>query len=103
MKLLIITVVDGLQNEVMKLLKEATIDNFSASDIEGFRNSFPVISVNNWFSRNEKATGSYSYMYFSFTENDKIDTLFNLIETFNKNLETNNPIRAVVVPIDKYI
>lgn len=101
MKLLIITVVEGLQNEVMKLLKEAAIDNFSASDIEGFRNSFPVISVNNWFSSNEKATGSY--MYFSFTETDKIDALFNLIETFNKNLETNNPIRAVVVPIDKYI
>ncbi len=90
MKLLIITVVDGLQNEVMKLLKEAAIDNFSASDIEGFRNSFPVISVNDWFSGNEKET-------------DKIDTLFNLIETFNKNLETNNPIRAVVVPINKYI
>ncbi|WP_299006105.1 hypothetical protein [uncultured Tenacibaculum sp.] len=101
MKLLIITVVDGLQNEVLKLLKEAAIDNFSASDIEGFRNSFPVISVNDWFSGNEKATGSY--MYFSFTETDKIDTLLNLIETFNKNLETNNPIRAVVVPIDKYI
>lgn len=101
MKLLIITVVEGLQSEVIKLLKQAKINNFSASDIEGFRNSFPVVSVNDWFSSSEKATGSY--MYFSFTEADKIEVLFDLIASFNENLETNNPIRAIVSPIEKYI
>ncbi|WGH75182.1 hypothetical protein P8625_14065 [Tenacibaculum tangerinum] len=101
MKLLIITVVEGLQNEVIQLLKEAGINNFSASDIEGFRNSFPVVSVNDWFSGNERATSSY--MYFSFTEPEKIEVFFKLVTKFNTNLETNNPIRAIVVPVEKHI
>jgi hypothetical protein len=42
-------------------------------------------------------------MFFSFTEDKNIDTLFDLIKEFNQNLETNNPIKAVVVPIEKSI
>jgi len=29
--------------------------------------------------------------------------LFRLIEEFNSTLETNNPVKAVVVPIDRFI
>jgi hypothetical protein len=42
-------------------------------------------------------------MFFSFTENKNIETLFQLIEEYNQNIETNNPIRAVVCPIEKFI
>lgn len=101
MKLLIITVVEGLQQEVTQLLKEANITNFSASDIDGFRNAIPVISSENWFASSTNTT--QSHLYFSFTETDKIEKFFSLIEVFNDHLETNNPIRAVVVPIEKYI
>ncbi len=34
---------------------------------------------------------------------NEIDSFFKLAEEFNKNLETNNPIKAVVVPIEKYL
>ena len=42
-------------------------------------------------------------MFFSFTENEKIELLFKLVSEFNENLETNNPIRAAVVNIENYI
>jgi outer membrane protein TolC len=44
-----------------------------------------------------------SNMFFSFTEEENIDNLFNLIEVFNSNIETNNPIKAIVLPIEKFI
>jgi hypothetical protein len=42
-------------------------------------------------------------MFFSFTKKEKIDGLFNIIEEFNKNLETNNPLKAIVVPVERFI
>ena len=42
-------------------------------------------------------------MFFSFTDDEHIDNLFDLIKAFNKNLETNNPMKAIVVPIEKFI
>jgi len=102
MKLLIITVVEEFQDEVLQLLKDSKIDRFSESNIEGFKNDSPsILMTSNWFP-SEKA-GSNSSLLFSFTEEEKIDNLFKLIEVFNNNLETNNPIKAVVVPIEKYI
>ncbi len=101
MKLVIVTAVEEFQKEVSKLFKKANIENFSSSDIDGFKNGPSVLMASNWFS-GEKA-GNESRLFFSFTEDEHIDTLFELITEFNINLETNNPIKAVVVPIEKFI
>jgi hypothetical protein len=42
-------------------------------------------------------------MFFSFTNKEKIDDLFTLLEEFNSNLETNNPLKAIVVPVERFI
>ena len=57
--------------------------------------------ASNWFS-GEKV-GNESSLLFSFTEDENFDTLFRLIKEFNANIETNNPLKAVVVPIEKFI
>ena len=57
--------------------------------------------ASNWFS--SEKLGNESIMFFSFTNKEKIDALFNLIEEFNKNLETNNPLKAIVVPVERFI
>lgn len=101
MKLLIVTVVEEFQQEVIKLFKRAQIENFSESDIDGFKTSTSLVMSSNWFA-SEKG-GAESNMFFSFTEDEKIDAVFALIKAFNQNLETNNPIKAVVVPIEKFI
>lgn len=101
MKLVIVTAVEQFQNDVLKLFKKANIENFSSSDIDGYKNISSLLMASNWFSAGKG--GNESSMFFSFTDEEHIDSLFKLIEEFNTNLETNNPLKAVVVPIEKFI
>jgi hypothetical protein len=101
MKLVIVTAVEQFQNDVLKLFKKANIKNFSSSNIDGHKNGSSILMASNWFSSGKG--GNESSMFFSFTEDKNIDGLFNLIKEFNSNLETNNPLKAVVVPIEKSI
>ena len=101
MKLLIVTVVDQFQKEILQLFKKANIESYSGSDIEGYKNASSFMMNSSWFP-SEKG-GADSSMFFSFTEEEKIDAFFILAVEFNKNMETNNPIHAVVVPIERSI
>ncbi len=101
MKLLIVTVVDQFEKEVLQLFKKANIESYSGSDIEGYKNASSFMMNSSWFP-SEKG-GADSIMFFSFTEDEKIDVFFDLVEKFNENLETNNPMHAVVVPIERSI
>lgn len=101
MKLVIVTVVDYNKKDIIKLFKQAQIKNFSESDIEGFKTNGSLKLGANWFA--SESSGADSEMFFSFAEEENIDALFGLIKEFNANLETNNPIKAVVVPIEKFI
>jgi len=101
MKLLIVTAVEQFEKELLQLFKKANIESFSGSEIDGYKNASSFLMNSSWFP-SEKG-GAESSMFFSFTEEENIDSLFNLIKAFNENLETNNPIKAVAVPIEKYI
>ncbi len=101
MKLLIVTVVEQFEKEILRLFKKANIESFSGSDIDGYKNTASVLRTASWFP--SEKNGVESSMFFSFTEDENIDTLFGLIKEFNQNLETNNPIKAVVVPIERFI
>ncbi len=96
-----VTAVEEFQKEVLKLFKRANIENFSSSDIDGYKNGASILMASNWFSGIKG--GNESTLFFSFTDDEHIDNLFKLIEEFNTNLETNNPLKAVVVPIEKFI
>ncbi len=101
MKLLIVTVVDEFHKEAMQLLKKAHIERFSGSEIDGYKEAPSFLMNSSWFP--SERGGAESNMYFSFTEETKIDTFFELVKAFNQTLETDNPIRAIVVPIEKHI
>lgn len=101
MKLLMVTAVEEYRKEVLKLFKQAGIERFSGSEIDGYKTGESIMMTNSWFP--SEAGGAESILYFSFTQNDKVDKLFQLILAFNSSLETNNPIRAVVLPIEKHI
>lgn len=101
MKLLLVTAVEQFEEEVIKLFKKAEIENFSGSEIDGYKPPVSLLMKSNWFPKDKG--GVESSLFFSFTEDRKIDTLFGLIKEFNINLETNNPIKAVVVPIERSI
>jgi len=93
--------VANYHDRIIKLFKQAGIDNYSESDIDGYKNAPSTIMSTSWFP--SEKSGAESNLFFSFTEENKIDHLFELIADFNKNLETNNPIKAVVVPIERSI
>ena len=101
MKLVIVTAVKQFQKDILQLFKKAHIENFSSTEIDGYKNASSLFMASNWFSAEKN--GNESSMFFSFTEDENIDALFTLIKKFNTNLETNNPIKAIVVPIEKSI
>ena len=101
MKLLIVTVVEEFEKEILRLFNEANIESFSGSDIDGYKNPTTMVRTSSWFP--SEKSGVESSLFFSFTEEANIDALFKLIKEFNQNLETNNPIKAVVLPIEKSI
>src|SRR6056297_2356226 len=101
MKLLIVTVVEEFEKEILRLFKEAKIESFSGSDIDGYKNPTSMVRTSSWFP--SQKSGVESSLFFSFTKDDTIDVIFKLIKDFNSNLETDNPIKAVVLPIEKSI
>ena len=101
MKLLIVTIVAEFEKSILGLFRQAGIDNFSSSDIEGFKENDTLAIASSWFAGEKGSTRSI--MLFSFTKDENIDRLFPLIEAFNQDLESSNPVRAVVVPIERRI
>lgn len=99
MKLLIVTAVSEYQEDILKLFKKANIEAFSSLDIDGFKAQNSLIAMQSWFPTSN--LGNESVMFFTFTDESSIDNFFALGYEFNLHLKTHNPIRAVVVPIEK--
>lgn len=100
-KLVIVTAVEEFRSDVLRLFNKAGIESFSGSEIDGYKTAPPVLMTSSWFP--SERGGNESHLYFSFTDEPHIDTLFTLIEAFNQTLETNNPVKAIVVPIERSI
>jgi len=101
MKLVIMTLVDAHKADMIRILKGANIFNYSEIDIAGFKNSETSGLHLNWFA--DKKIGADSELFFSFTEDEKVDSLLESIKAFNNSIESNSPIKAVVVPIERYV
>lgn len=101
MKLVMVTVIEEFHNKVLELFKKAEINSFSESDIEGFKRNSGLVEVSNWFSNDNQSV--QSLLFFSFTEEHNVQKLFIEIEKFNSTLKTNSPIKAAVLPIEKFI
>ncbi|UMB61502.1 hypothetical protein MHL31_04670 [Lutibacter sp. A80] len=101
MKLLLITSVSQFEKDVCKFFKKAEILVYSTSDIQG-QKFYPLKTIqDNWFSAQRDTHDSK--LYFSFTTEDKVDTIFKEVEKFNAEKSKSNPIKAIVLDIEKYI
>ncbi|MBT8258234.1 MAG: hypothetical protein KJO49_07160 [Bacteroidia bacterium] len=101
MKLLIVTSVEEYSKDVYKLFKHSGISSFSGSQIEGFKNVPTLLKTSSWFPSEQG--GTESSLYFSFEREEKIKELIKRIKEYNNNLDSDNPIRAIVIPIESYI
>ena len=100
MKLLIVTAVKSYEKEAVKLFKQAGILAFSNTDINGFRALDQEDLIDNWFSSSTQNVKSV--LFFTFTEEEKIDLLLKELEILNARIESENPPRAIVLNIEKF-
>jgi len=100
MKLLVITAVKSYEKHAVQLFKKAGILAFSNADINGFKTMDQEDLIDNWFSSSTENVKSV--LFFTFSEEDKIDHLLEEMEILNKTVESGNPLRAIVLNIEKY-
>ncbi|WP_319946482.1 hypothetical protein [Mangrovimonas aestuarii] len=100
-KLVIVTTVEEYKEVVLKLFKKADIESFSSADIAGHKLAGALLKINSWFPGEQ--SGAESVLMFSFTDSDKIEVLFDYLKSYNENLDSENLIRAIVVPIEKQL
>jgi len=101
MKLLILTSIKEYKKDTVRLFKKAKINAFSNTDINGFKTADPENLINNWFS--SSTDNVKSILFFTFTEKEKIDVLLDEVKSFNDQIESDNPLRAIVLDIEKFV
>ncbi len=101
MKLLIVTAVQAFEKEALSLFKTAKINAFSSGDIYGFKTDDHENLIDNWFSSSTDKVRSV--LFFTFEQQDKIEVLLNELKEFNKRIESDNPLKAVVLPVERFV
>lgn len=101
MKLLIVTCIKEYEKETVELFMKAEITAFSNTDINGFKTNDAQNLISNWFSAATDHVNSV--LFFTFTETGKVDKLLDEAKTFNENTKSNNPLKAIVLDIEKYV
>jgi hypothetical protein len=99
MKLLIVTSLKEHQPDVARLLAQAGITVFSASETTGFKNQGEENLLSNWFARSRDQYNSI--FLFSFTTLENAEQALELIREHNRTRETGFPIRAFMLPVEK--
>ncbi|PCI33306.1 MAG: hypothetical protein COB60_07745 [Flavobacteriaceae bacterium] len=101
MQLLVITTVTEFEKDICNLFKKSQIDVYSTSNIQGQKFS-PIKNMSdNWFSAHRDSLDSK--LYFTFSSEEKIDIMLQNLEQYNAEHRTNNPAKAIVLPIEKFV
>ena len=101
MKLFIVACLKDNQEDVQQLLIQANIGIFSITDMIGFKQNNVANLLENWFASGDEQFDSM--FVFSFTSSENVDNCMRLIEEFNTKSQSQFPIRAFVVPVEKSI
>lgn len=98
MKFLIVTSLKEHQDDVAKLLEQAGITVFSASETKGFKNPGEENLLTSWYARSRDQYNSI--FLFSFTDAVNARQALHLIREYNNHHDTGFPIRAFVLPVE---
>ena len=99
MKLLLITAVKEFEKEIKQFLKKSQVKSFSYKDVKGFKDNSEDAMEANWFATNMQE--NESVLFYAFVKEEKVDTLFELIEVFNKSQVTKSNIHIAVLTIER--
>lgn len=98
MKLLIITSLKEYQEVVARILEQAGVSVFSASETSGFKTDKDDNLAENWFARTRNHIDSV--FLFSFTRSENATKALELIQMYNEEKQTGFPIRAFILPVE---
>lgn len=99
MKLLIITSLKEYLPQVSALLKQAKVAVYSVSKTTGIRTEDGDSLLDDWFGSH---SGEFDSLFlFSFTDEDAAASAVDLIDSYNKENDTDFPLRAFVLPVEK--
>lgn len=99
MKLVIITAIQQFEKDIILLLKKSDVKTFSFKEVKGYRDSTEDAVESNWFSSEMNLT--QSILFYAFVKKENVDTLFDLISTFNEKQKALSHIHIAVVNIEK--
>lgn len=101
MKLLIVAAIKEYNETVGSILKEASIPVFSITDMTGIKNGVDTSLLDDWFSR---GIGKFDSVFvFCFTTETNTELALSLITKFNDKEGIAFPIRAFVLPVEKFL
>ena len=101
MQLLILTTVRSYEKQAVQLFHKAGIQAFSTTNIKGYKSQDHENLIDNWFSSTSDQVNSV--LFFTFAEQHKIDQLMSYLKKLNGDLKSNNPLKAIVLNIEKHI
>lgn len=101
MKLLVVTAVKDFEKEALRLFKAAKIHAFSSGDINGFKTEDHENLIDNWFSSSSDKVRSV--LFFTFADESRIEILLSSLKKFNENIQSDNPMKAIVLPIERFV
>lgn len=99
MKLLILTAVAEFDKIVKQILKQADVKTFTYKEVKGYKDLSWEAIESNWFAGEISETEST--LFYVFIKKEKVDTVFDLVEEFNKKQETVSKIHVAVLNIEK--
>jgi len=100
MKLFIVTALKEYSDQATDIFKKAGIHVLSATDISGFKQSTSHNLLDDWFGAGDARFDSI--LFFSFTMEDKADIALKLIQAYNQNQGGEFPLRAFILPVEKF-
>lgn len=99
MKLLIITAIRSFKKEIKTILKKADVKNYSYKDVTGYRDASAFSINENWFA-NDMNEGEAIFFY-AFVKKENVDSVFEMVEAFNKKQESLSTIHVAEIKLDR--
>ncbi|MCK5867502.1 MAG: hypothetical protein KAG14_03815 [Mycoplasmataceae bacterium] len=99
MKLLIITSIKAFKKEIKGILKDAEVKVYSYKDVIGFRDASRLGMQENWFA-NTMNEGEAIFFY-AFVAKENVDLVFEKVDKFNLEQESQSTIHVAVLNIER--
>ncbi len=99
MKLLIITAIKEFEKDVLKILKKGEIKTFTFKEVKGFKDLSEEAMESNWFA--SEMNINESILFYAFVKKENVETVFELVKTFNDQQESMSHIHLASLNIEK--